>query len=467
MKRRVPLGAALFLIATLAACSGSASEPAAEDPATAAAPEATSAAESEDAPSEPATDDASEGSSEATSETPSETGSEAAAGPAGDGQLAFGTVLPQTGSAAYLGAPTGAGVRLAVQEVNEAGGVLGADIELLEGDSGDLTTNTADQTVGRLSAAGVDVVIGSVSSAVTLSILDQVTGGGTVLMSPVSTADELSEVEDDGLFFRTVPPDTLQGQVLGELIVGDGAATVGILAVQDPYGEGLLEEARTQIEASGGTVAVAEIYDPAAPAFDAEVQALAAQDLDAIALIGFDEVARILTTMIEQGIGPADIAVYGTDASMSSALPEQVSAEDPGVLDGVRGTTTLSELSDDFRERLLAVEPGLSDFTFSAESYDAAAVLALAAAVAGTDDSRAIAEEIVGVTRDGEPCDTVAACLERVAAGEDIDYEGVSGALTFDDRGQPTTGSYGIVEFDADGELQVAEYVTAELGASS
>lgn len=89
-----------------------------------------------------------------------------------------------------------------------------------------------------------------------------------------------------------------------------------------------------------------------------------------------------------------------------------------------RGTVTLSELSEDFRERLLAVEPGLSDFTFSAESYDAAAVLALAAAVAGTDDSRAIADEIVGVTREGEPCETVAACLELVAAGEDIDYGG-------------------------------------------
>lgn len=128
---------------------------------------------------------------------------------------------------------------------------------------------------------------------------------------------------------------------------------------------------------------------------------------------------------------------------------------------------TLSELSEDFRERLLAVEPGLSDFTFSAESYDAAAVLALAAAVAGTDDSRAIADEIAGVTREGEPCETVAACLELVAAGEDIDYGGVSGPLTFDDRGQPTTGSYGIVEFDARGELQVADYVMAELGGSS
>ena len=67
-----------------------------------------------------------------------------------DGTLTIGTLLPQTGSLASLGPPEFAGVELAVNDINAAGGVLGKDVALVNSDSGDTATNIASQSVDRL-----------------------------------------------------------------------------------------------------------------------------------------------------------------------------------------------------------------------------------------------------------------------------------------------------------------------------
>ena len=62
------------------------------------------------------------------------------------------------------------------------------------------------------------------------------------------------------------------------------------------------------------------MYDPAATSFDSEVGQIAAADPDAIVVIGFDESSRILRAMVEQGIGPRDMPVYGSDGNIGNAL---------------------------------------------------------------------------------------------------------------------------------------------------
>jgi uncharacterized protein YuzB (UPF0349 family) len=242
----------------------------------------------------------------------------------GDGVLKFGTLLPETGSLAFLGPPEVAGVKLAIEEVNDNGGVVGADVELVEGDSGDTSTDIANQTVDRLLSQNVDAIIGAASSSVTLTVIDKVTGAGVIMFSPANTSKQFSTYEDEGLYFRTAPSDILQGQVLGEVIIEDGNATVGIMALDDDYGTGLAEDLTESIEGSGGQVVETIIYDPQAQTFDAEVQQLVTADPDAIVVIGFDESARIITTLIEQGIGPtSDRNIYGSDGNMGNALGEQ------------------------------------------------------------------------------------------------------------------------------------------------
>lgn len=134
---------------------------------------------------------------------------------AGDGQLKIGTLLPQTGSLAFLGPPEFAAAELAVQQINAAGGVNGSPVELINGDSGDTSTNVASQTVDRLISQGVDAIVGAASSSVTLSVIDKVTGANVVMVSPANTSIKLSDYPDNGLYYRTAPPDTLQGKVLG------------------------------------------------------------------------------------------------------------------------------------------------------------------------------------------------------------------------------------------------------------
>ena len=135
-----------------------------------------------------------------------------------------------------------------------------------------------------------------------------------------------SDYADRGLYFRDAPSDILQGQVLGEIIAGDGHTTVGILALDDPYGTGLAEDLTTALEDSGIEVVETIIYDPAAQTFDAQTQDIISADPEAIVIIGFDESSRILANLVEQGAGPADKAVYGVDGNMGNALGENFDA---------------------------------------------------------------------------------------------------------------------------------------------
>ncbi len=248
---------------------------------------------------------------------------------AGDGVLRFGSILPETGSLAFLGPPEFAGVEIAIAEVNEAGGFNGADVEYSAGDSGDTTTEIATQTVDRLLSENVDGIIGAASSGVTLTVIDKITNAGVVQFSPANTSKALSTYDDNGLYFRNAPSDILQGQVLGEILVEDGISSIVILALDDAYGTGLAEDLQTSFEAGGGTVLIDPIiYDPAAQTFGTEVGEAAGEDPDAIVLIGFEESSRILATMVEQGVGPNDLPVYGVDGNMGNALGEDFDAGD-------------------------------------------------------------------------------------------------------------------------------------------
>jgi ABC-type branched-subunit amino acid transport system substrate-binding protein len=238
----------------------------------------------------------------------------------GDGVLKIGTILPQTGSLAFLGPPEFAGFDLAIKDINAAGGVLGKPVEGIKGDSGDATTDTANQTVDRLLSQNVDAIIGAASSGVTLTVIDKITGAGVVQFSPANTSKKLSTYADKGLYFRTAPSDILQAATLAQVIAGDGNATVAIIARNDAYGTGLSGDLATDLKAAGVNVVVTKIYDEKAPNFDAEVAAAKAANPDAIALISFDEGSRILTKMVEQGIGPKNKKVYGCDGNMGNAL---------------------------------------------------------------------------------------------------------------------------------------------------
>ncbi|MGY1916335.1 ABC transporter substrate-binding protein [Blastococcus sp. SYSU DS0973] len=230
----------------------------------------------------------------------------AAAGTTSTDPLVIGTLLPLTGNLAFLGPPEVAGAQLAVNDINAAGGVLGQPVQLIEGDSGDASTDTATQTVDRLLQSGADVIVGAASSGVSLTVIDAITGAGVMQISPANTSDQFTDYNDNGLYFRTAPPDTLQSRALADLIIEDGNNTVGILALNDPYGTGLAENTRENLIAAGlSEDAIRSItYDPQAANFDAEVQEMVDFNPDAVVVIGFEESSRIIEGLNQNGIGP-------------------------------------------------------------------------------------------------------------------------------------------------------------------
>ncbi|WP_269306552.1 ABC transporter substrate-binding protein [Aeromicrobium sp. HA] len=379
----------------------------------------------------------------------------------GDGEFVVGSLLPQTGSLAFLGPPEFAGVDLAVQEINEAGGVLGKDARHVKGDSGDTDSGIAPAEADKLIKAKSDVIVGAASSGVSMTVIDKILGAGVVQYSPANTSTDFDEGKyaEPDLYFRTAPSDVLQGAVMANLLVEDGRQNVAILARQDSYGETLAEQVKSGLEAAGSKVAVTSFYGEKAPSYDAQVDDVAAAKPDAVVLIAFDETKKIIPQLVGKGVGPQDVATYFVDGNVADYSAESFAAD----LKGVKGTVPGAEATGEFRERLLAIDPKLKDYSYAAESYDAVITSALAAIAAGNDSGEAIASELVEVTKGGEKCTTFKQCADLLADDKDIDYDGVSGPIEMSDTGSPTSASIGIYEYDTKGGYEAVKYIAGDI----
>jgi branched-chain amino acid transport system substrate-binding protein len=370
--------------------------------------------------------------------------------PTGDGVLTVGNLLPQTGDLAFLGPPEFAGVKLAVEEINAAGGVLGQDVVNIDADSGDGTPDIAGSEVDKLFNQDVDAIIGAAASGVSVSVIDKITGNGVVHFSPANTAAGFDTYDDNGLYFRTAPSDRLQGQVLANLAAEDGKSNVAVMARQDFYGEGLAEQVQTTLQERGVNVAEYVLYSADAQNYTAEVNKIAAAKPDALVLIAFEETTKIIPQLIAKGIGPEDIQLYFVDGNLADYSGESFD------LSGVKGTLPVAGDPDPaFNDRLLSIDPKLKDFSYGPQSYDAAVIIGLAAIAADSDNGEAIGAEIIHVTKDGTQCSTFEECAQLLEDGEDIDYEGASGPTDMNDTGSPASGTIGINEYTGNKYKQV------------
>ncbi|MQA13125.1 MAG: ABC transporter substrate-binding protein [Pseudonocardiaceae bacterium] len=383
-------------------------------------------------------------------------------GGGGNGTLELGYVLPQTGQLAYLGPPQIQAASYAVAQINQAGGVLGQQVpELVPGDESDQAA-VANQSADRVLAAGVDGLIGAAASGQSLAIIDKVTGAQVVQCSGSNTAPNFTDYDDGGYYFRTAPSDALQGPVLAETIIADGHSNIAIVARADDYGLGLAEATAQALEEAGATVALNETYDPATQNFDAVVQQIQGAQPDAAVVIAFEEGTQILQGMVEAGIGPDAIGVYGADGLRNSELAQLVAPNDPAVLAEMKGTAPASAANEEFLTNLREFAPELTEVQFAPQVFDCVNIIALAAEVAETDDPTVFKDEIVGVTKDGTPCSSFAECQQLVADGQDIDYQGASGPLDFVPAGEPGTARIEIYRFNQQGALEVVDTVQAQ-----
>ncbi|MBH0008510.1 ABC transporter substrate-binding protein [Salinibacterium sp. SWN1162] len=369
----------------------------------------------------------------------------------GELSLKLGTALPVTGNLAFLGPPEIAGTEYAKSQINEAD--AGIQVELIQGDSGDTDNKAYETEIPRLLGEDVSAILGAASSGVSLQFIDQVVGAGVIQFSPANTSAAFTDYDDKGLYFRTAPSDVLQGEVLGNLIAGDGHETLGMIVLNDSYGTGLAGYTQEAFEAAGGEVVSQPTYNTGDTTFDAQISEVLASDPDAIALITFEEVSTMLPSIVSSF--PAE-NLYFVDGNLANFGDEFAA----GTLTGAKGTLpglsvdTIADFTTSLNEFYVeSGQPELEEFSYAAESYDSVILLALASLAAGSTDSAAIAEklqEVSGGSGNGEKCTTFADCAEIINGGGVADYDGISGPITFDDLGDPTEAKVGIYQYGDD-----------------
>lgn len=369
--------------------------------------------------------------------------------------LVVGTILPVTGTLAYLNPPEQAGVGLAVSDINAAGGVDGKPACVVATDSGDSTDlSVSTASAQKLIAAKVSVAIGAASSSVSLNVVDAFASAQITQISGANTSAKLSGYGP--YYFRLAPPDSVQGSALGSLITGDGNSNVAFLVFNDSYGTGLRDFTQASIEASGGTVVYGgkgsgQEFPPGQTTFSAEVTAALASKPDAIVILAFDETKSIIPELVAQGWTMPK--TYLSDGNTSDYSKDFQS----GTLTDVQGTIPGATPNDEFRTQLVDWYKGaegadLKDFAYGPESYDATILTALAALKAKSNVSADLNKELLAVSgkNGGEKCDSYAACAPLVSAGKEIQYTGQAGTGPLNDKNEPSSAFIGIYKFNAD-----------------
>jgi len=389
--------------------------------------------------------------------------------------LTIGQVISLTGDLSDFGEPGQKAGELALEQINAAIEETGADhtVNLVTED--DQTTEQGGISAAqKVLAEGGSCIAGAWASSVTIPVAESVTTREEILqISPASTSDEITGLEDDGLVNRTAPPDSFQGPTLADFIeqeLGDAEGlTVNIGARNDPYGTGLAETFSAAWEEKGGEIGEEVIYDPEQPTYNTEAEQIVSGEPDAIVIVDFPETyAKVGPALVRTGDFDAG-KTFVTDGLISSDLAADAGEE---AVNGMRGTAPGSpeegEAPQAFDQAYTEFQPtNVERMTFDAQNFDAVILCYLAAVAAGSTEGADMAEvvqEISAAPGDQYTFEELPQAIEALQNGDDIDYEGASGSIEMDDAGDATAGVYDTHEFrngvpEVIGEVPVAEKV--------
>ncbi|WP_043479060.1 ABC transporter substrate-binding protein [Arthrobacter sp. SPG23] len=372
----------------------------------------------------------------------------------GDGTLRIGLMLDNTGKQSFLNSAQLAAAKLAVQEINAAGGHKGRPVELLPQKVSEDTTSLAKELV----AAKADVVIGPTDSSRAPGAIDVLSRAKVAVISPANAAHGLTRYKSGGYYFRTSAADVAQAPVLVKLAKDNGARTIAVVHEDGMYGKDVSAAVAAAAKAAGLGI-VADAGFAAGQAHQAAAAAKAA---------GPDSVILVARTGAQGAIAELNNAgVAGSKLILSDGAVNQYgSALGSKALEGARGILPGVFPSAHFQGELVAVDPGLKDMTFAAETYDAVNLAAIAAAAAQDDAGPSIAAKLIAVsgqrgTGAAEPCRNYQECADAIKAGKAADYDGESGPIGFDSNGDITTANYMVFTYAADNSARMSGSETA------
>lgn len=371
-------------------------------------------------------------------------GSSSSAASSSDGMV-IGALLPLTGTLAYLAPPEVAAIKLAIGDINKAGGVLGKDVTEVEADTSD--GEHADQNTSAAQSVlskHPSVVIGPAASGVVKNVYKSIVAEKIPVISMASTSMTLSGM--DPYFFRTVAPDAVQGAVMGDLIAQDGVKKLAIACFNDEYGTGMRNIILQKLKDAGVDVVYGEkdAFDPAETNYSSIATAIKNSGADATLIISYDQATPLIKALASAGVDTHKLyLVDGNTVDYSKTY-------DAGLLKGSKGTIPGTHVDDKFKSDLKGTGTDISDTTYAAETYDAVILAALAAEQGGSTSGETVTKNLSSVSGadGGEKCESFEACKTLIKDKKKIQYFGKTGIGPFNKNNDPSSANIGIFEYD-------------------
>jgi ABC-type branched-subunit amino acid transport system substrate-binding protein len=392
---------------------------------------------------------------------------------AADCDVTIGLVMELTGPAGEYGQAGAKSVEMAFRDINDAGGVIdGCKLVADTRDSQSQGNVAVDVATQLVQVKKVPVIIGGIISSVSIPILTSVTGPAKVVqVSPASSSPTLTQLGRDGktngIFFRTITSDALQGVAAAKFALDQGFKKLAVINVNSDFGVNMLKEFSKAYKAMGGEIVSETPYNEKQPSYQAEVTAAMAGNPDGLYLISTPvDGATIARQWISQG-GVGKFLL--NDGMNSGDFIKNVGAK---YLDDAYGTssgTNPTPSTEYFMANYKAFS-GLDPANPAADrSYDAGAIVGLAIAQAGKAEPAAIKEAINKVLDPkGEVIhagkDDFAKALKLIKDGKPIKYEGVIGPVSFDQYGD-ITGPFRLWRIQKGEVTTVGEMTTADVDA--
>ena len=351
-------------------------------------------------------------------------------------EIKMGIILGFTGPIESLTPAMRDSAKMAFQEASDSGSLLGGEtITVVEGDSTCVDSAAAQAAAEKLVSEGVAAIMGADCSGVTGAIATNVAvPNGVVMISPSATSPGLTDLADNGFFFRTAPSDARGGQILADITKDRKIKSVGVTYTNNDYGKGLADVYAAAVKAHGIKVTAVAAHEDGKADYSAEVATLASAGGDAVAVIGY----------LDQGCkgiiqGSLDSGAFDTfilsDGMIGDSLTEAFGKSLNKSFGSLPGST--GKGAGVFAK--VAKAGGIdSSGPYTGESYDAAALIVLAMQAGGSADRSSIAKNVMAVANGpgkkiypGE----LKKALDLLAKGKAVDYEGATG-VNFTDVGE-------------------------------
>jgi len=391
---------------------------------------------------------------------------------AADCVITLGVVMELTGTAGEYGQAAAKSVEMAFRDLNDAGGARGCRLVPDIKDSQGQATVAIDAANQLVQLKKVPVIIGSIASSTTIPILTSVAGPAKVLqISPAASSPKLTLLARDGkangMFFRTVTSDALQGSVAAKFAIDRGMRRLAVIYVNNDFGVGLYSEFARAFKALGGVVTTGTAYEERQSSYAAEITSTLASPTEGLYLISTPvEGAAIARAWISQG-GPRRFLL--NDGLNSTAFITAVGAKYLNDAYGTSSGTTASPSTRYFAEQYQAYAHIDPSSPAADRAYDAGAIIGLALAAADSMQSNAIRAAIFKVT---DPKGTAihagsqefSRALGLLREGKPIRYEGVIGPVVFDAFGD-ISGPFRLWKLEAGTVTTVGEMSSEDVSS--